>query len=330
MNRILIIQTAFIGDVILATPVAEKLHRFYPEASIDFLVRKGNEGLLRDHPFIGETLVFDKKQKKLRNLLKLAFKVRKKKYDLIVNLHRFASSGFIVFLSGAKVKLGFDKNPFSFCYSRKTPHEIGTGKHETRRNIDVISYLTDSYTVAPKLYPSPDDEAMAEGLRSKGPYVCMAPTSVWFTKQWPREKWVELIRTLPEGYVIYLLGAPGDLEACEWIRREAAQVNVHNLCGKLDFLQSAALMRGAVMNYVNDSAPMHLCSAVNAATAAIFCSTVPAFGFGPLSDISHIIEITEPLSCRPCGLHGYKECPEAHFRCALDIDVQRLARLVPG
>ena len=78
------------------------------------------------------------------------------------------------------------------------------------------------------------------------------------------------------------------------------------------------------MNYVNDSAPMHLASAVNAPVCVIYCSTVPHFGFGPLSDISNIVEVKENLDCRPCGLHGHRACPKGHFKCAQQIDVQQL------
>jgi heptosyltransferase-2 len=99
---------------------------------------------------------------------------------------------------------------------------------------------------------------------------------------------------------------------------------VINLCGQLSFLQSAALMKDALMNYVNDSAPMHFASAVNAPVTAIYCSTLPAFGFGPLSDNSRVVEIRENLYCRPCGLHGKKACPEGHFRCAYDINLAQL------
>jgi heptosyltransferase-2 len=91
-------------------------------------------------------------------------------------------------------------------------------------------------------------------------------------------------------------------------------------------LQSAALMKDARMNYTNDSAPMHLAASVNAPVTAIFCSTVTDFGFGPLSDNSHVAEIREPLECRPCGLHGHKECPRKHFRCAYEIDMNELLK----
>jgi heptosyltransferase-2 len=74
-------------------------------------------------------------------------------------------------------------------------------------------------------------------------------------------------------------------------------------------------MRDAAMNFVNDSAPMHFSSAMNAPTTAFYCSTIPEFGFGPLSDRSRIVESNEDLACRPCGLHGKKSCPLGHFKC---------------
>ncbi len=99
---------------------------------------------------------------------------------------------------------------------------------------------------------------------------------------------------------------------------------MYNLAGKLSFLQTAALMKDATMNYVNDSAPLHIASSVNAPVTAIFCSTVPSFGFGPLSEKSFIVEIQEIIPCRPCGLHGFKKCPEKHFKCAYNIKSEQL------
>src|SRR2546430_12119239 len=110
----------------------------------------------------------------------------------------------------------------------------------------------------------------------------------------------------------------------EEIRTVSAHGSVMNLCGKLSFLQSAALMKETAMNYVNDSAPMHFASAVNAPVTAVYCSTLPSFGFGPLSDKRFIVEIQHPLSCRPCGLHGRPVCPLGHFKCAYDIEDTQL------
>lgn len=321
--KFLIIQTAFIGDVILATAVAEKLHQQFPDAQIDFVLRKGNEALLSNHPFIKTIFVWDKKNGKIKNLLSITKRVRANKYDSVIDLHRFASSGFITGFSSAKEKIGFDKNPLSFLFSKKIKHEIGTGIHEVERNQQLIEHLTDNKAAKPKLYPTADNFESVKKYKTSS-YVCLAPTSVWFTKQYPKEKWIELIDQLPKELTIYLLGAPSDDIACEEIKSSSKNQNILNLAGKLNFLESAALMKDAAMNYVNDSAPMHMASAMNAKTTAIYCSTVPAFGFGPLADNAQIVETKLTLDCRPCGVHGHKTCPEGHFKCAFSIETGEL------
>jgi len=118
---------------------------------------------------------------------------------------------------------------------------------------------------------------------------------------------------------IFLIGAASDKILCDEIKNTLPEKSIINLCGELSFLESAALMQNAKMNYANDSAPVHIASAVNAPVTAVFCSTVTWFGYTPLSDKSFVVEKEEPLYCRPCTLHGKKYCPEKHFKCALDI-----------
>jgi heptosyltransferase-2 len=316
VKKILIIQTAFIGDVVLATPLIEKLKRFYPDSTIDLLLRKGNESLLFNHPHLRQVLVLDKKNGKYRNLLAMLKRIREEKYEYVINVQRFAASGFLTAFSGAKHTIGFDKNPLSFLFSEKVKHiisETDKDQHEIKRNLELIRNITDDSIVMPRLYPA---EADYKKIVPQGEYVCIAPASVWFTKQLPAERWIALMDQLPTHLTIYLLGAPGDLTLCEEIKRQVKSSKVEILAGKLSFLESAALMKNARMNYVNDSAPLHFASAMNAPVSAMFLSTVPAFGFGPLSDTSYIFETTENLDCRPCGLHGYKSCPKGHFRCS--------------
>lgn len=321
MNKFLIIQTAFLGDVILATSLVEKLHQALPESQIDFLLRKGNESLLSNHPIINEVIVWNKHDKKYDSLKRITKQVHQQNYDVVINLQRFASSGLITAFSGAKLKIGFAKNPLSFSFNQKFPHNIGDGTHEIERNHQLIKAFTGNNSPAmPKLYPSNNDYLTVENYK-KSNYVCMAPTSVWFTKQLPKEKWAELINKISDKNVIYLLGSPTDVAVCEEIKNEVKNKKVVNLAGKLSLLESAALMQTAQMNYVNDSAPMHIASAMNAPTTAFFCSTIPAFGFGPLSKNAKIVEVSEKLSCRPCGLHGSKNCPEGHFKCGFEIEM---------
>jgi heptosyltransferase-2 len=323
MKKILIIQTAFLGDVVLATGLVEKLHARYPQAQLDFLLRKGNEPLLKGHPLLHQVLVWNKQEGKYKSLLQLLSRIRQEKYDLVVNLQRFGATGLLTALSGAGETVGFDKNPFSRFFTRRYPHDVASGTHEIERNHLLIASLTDNKPAKPRLYPAAEDFEKVQGLKQE-PFICMAPTSVWFTKQYPLEQWVTLINTIGAGYKVYLLGSPADKAHCDEIMAKSTHQQVENLCGQLNLLQSAALMRDAVLNYVNDSGPMHLASALDAPTCAIYCSTVPRFGFGPLASFAMVVEKEEPLYCRPCGLHGYKSCPEGHFKCARDIRNEQL------
>lgn len=371
--KFLIIQTAFIGDVVLATPLIEKLKQYYPDASIDFLLRKGNETLLTNHPHLRQVIVLDKKNGKYKNLFSLITQIRKEKYDYVINLQRFLASGLLTAFSGGKYTIGFDKNPLSWLFSKSVKHTISTSdtdNHEVKRNLSLIVSLTDNTFVRPKLYPSETD---FKKVVPSGEYVCIAPASIWFTKQWPKEKWIELIHKLPKHLTIYLMGAKSDVALCDEIKTGIVyplsegqggnpessivnlkspvaelsnkdankqvevlgdlganrQLSIVNLSGQLSFLESAALMKNARMNFVNDSAPLHFASAVNAPVAAMYCSTVPAFGFGPLSDISFVFETKEKLDCRPCGLHGYTSCPKGHFRCSVIDSDNIVSRIFP-
>lgn len=320
--RLLVIQTAFIGDVILATALLEQLHQQQPGAQIDMLVRKGNESLLVNHPFLNRILIWDKKIAKYQGLWSLLGQIRRNRYDAVLNLQRFGATGLLTALSGGRQTIGFEKNPFSRFFSHRVSHRIAPGIHEVDRNAQFLIplHLQNTPRTRPRIYPSVTDYETVIRFQSR-PYYCIAPTSVWFTKQFPTGKWVEFIQKVSSEFVIYLLGAPSDITACEQIRQQAERGTVINLAGQLSLLQSAALMQGATMNYVNDSAPLHLCSAMNAPTTAVFCSTAPSFGFGPLADNARLVETPEPLACRPCGLHGHRACPLGHFQCATTIEL---------
>jgi ADP-heptose:LPS heptosyltransferase len=330
LRKFLIIQTAFIGDVVLATSLIEKLHVFFPDAEIDFLLRKGNEQLLLGHPYIHELLIWDKSENKQKNLFRMLGHVRRNRYDKIINVQRFFATGFLTAFSGGIETIGFDKNPLSFLFTKKIKHQVGGDQavHETSRNLKLIRDFTDDSIFKPKLYPAPADFASVNAFTGSK-FITVSPASVWFTKQFPASQWISFLKTIPAGFNIYLLGGPGDAPLCESIRETFNGSELKVLAGSLSFLQSAALMSRASMNYVNDSAPMHFASAMNAPVTAVYCSTIPEFGFGPLSDIRHIVEIDKPLYCRPCGLHGYASCPEKNFRCATEINTEQLFKTLP-
>ena len=324
MDRILIIQTASIGDVILTTPVLEALRHDYPDSRIDFMLRKGNEVLFRGHPYLNTIIQWNKGMLKYFHLLRLIFKVRKQKYDLVVNLQRFFATGLVTVLSKGRVTIGFDKNPLSKFFDRRIPHNINLENvHETQRNLSLVEPLIGPAFYPVKLYPSTADFEKVKKYKSE-PYITISPASVWFTKQYPKNKWVEFLVSLHDKIKVYTLGSAADSALCQEILQKANFKKAENLAGKLDLLESAALMKDAKRNLMNDSAPLHLASALNARTTVIFCSTVTDFGFGPLADDSYVVETDKKLNCRPCGLHGFSSCPEKHFECALTIENSKL------
>ena len=320
MQKFLIIQTAFLGDVILATPILRELKLIYPNAEIDVLVRKGNEILLSNNPHVRNVLIWDKNNGKYKNLFRLLRHIRNENYDEVIGIQRYINSGLLTAFSKAKTTIGFANNPLSFLFTHKITHQFGNGTHEVERNLSLIQHHTSTFSsLRPEIYPSNTDYQAISAYTSV-PYYCIAPTSVWFTKQLERSKWVELIHHLDSSSPIYLLGAPNDAHQCEQLIQASNSENVINLAGKLSLLESAALIAQSKRTYVNDSGPLHIASAMNAKVSAFFCSTVPSFGFGPLSEDAQVIETHKELSCRPCGLHGHKACPAKHFECSNTID----------
>lgn len=330
MQKICVIQTAFIGDVVLSTSLLESLHEKYPSAKIDIIVRNGNQALFAQHPFVNEVIIWDKQKRKYANWLKVLSQIRTNQYDTIVNVQRYAATGLWTALSKAKNTIGFDKNPLSFLFTHKVKHKaMQTGLHEIQKNHALLKVLDeDIQLVHPKLYPVAADFELVAPLQ-KQPYICIAPASVWFTKQFPVEQWVNFLNDLDFDGMIYIIGGPTDKNIGDQIIASLSAATkmkdkVVNVAGHFHFLSAAALQKGAILNYVNDSAPMHFASAVNAPVVAIYCSTIPDFGYGPLSDKSFIVQTAMELTCKPCGIHGKKACPLGHFNCAQSIHSQQL------
>ncbi|MCU0416574.1 MAG: lipopolysaccharide heptosyltransferase II [Cytophagaceae bacterium] len=317
-SRLLVIQTAFIGDVILATALIESLHQAYPHATLDLVVRQGNEILFQDHPYIHKVWVWNKKKQKFKHLLQLGIQLRKEKYDISITLQRFFSTGLLSAIANAQHRIGFHNNPLSFLFTKKVAHRWGSGVHEVSRNFDLIADLPKVQVSRPVLYPSAAIEASVQTYTHK-PFICIAPASVWFTKQWPEAYWSQLIQMIPTAYTVYVVGGPGDTTQAQRIVQTSGVNHVVVVTGTFSLMESAALFQKAAAVIVNDSGPLHIASAMNTPTVAVFCSTVPSFGFGPLSTRHRTVETMEQLDCRPCGMHGKKECPLGHFTCGTSI-----------
>ncbi len=316
MSKILIIQPAYLGDVILITSLIETLSK--PENEIHILVRSGSQKILKDNPHLKKVWVWNKKEKKYGNLLKLIQRFRQESFDTIINPHRYFNTGLLTAFSKAKQTIGFTENPLSFLYTYKIDRPLeNPAIHEIHKNLELLKPLGDFKDASkPRLYW---DKAIEEKIAQwqERPYIVIAPKTAWFTKDLPLEAWEKLIEEL-RSFQIFLVGGPDDHEYFEKLK--AHRENVFNFAGTLDFRETAAFMRNAVRVFAGDSSNLHIASSVNAKVTAFFLSTDTRFGYGPLSDDQLVIS-NRSLECWPCTSHGKRSCPLGHFKCS-EIDLK--------
>jgi len=324
-SKVLIIQTAFLGDAVLITSLLEKIRLESPSTSVHLLVRKGLEDIFKAYPHdhLAQVWTYDKRNK-LKSWWTLRNELTKEKFDQVFVAQRFFGMGLLSISIGAKKVVGFDKNPLSLFFDEKIKHEFGQGKHETERNTQLLASWLGSKVHKPFLNASHLNNFPVD-LQAKK-YLSISPGSVWETKRFPVHKWIEFIRLLPLDQEIVLMGSSAEKHLSDEIEHAfmGSDRHISNACGRFNLQEAIAVYQQSQMSFVNDSGPLHICSAVNTPTVAIFCSTIPAFGFGPLAEQNKIIEVKEKLLCRPCGDHGKKSCPEIHFNCANSIDVHEM------
>ncbi len=333
-KQILIIQTAFLGDVILTLPLLQVLKKKYPESKIDFLCIPRTSELLKNNPYVNEVIVYDKKNSGVGKFMELIKSLKNKRYDLIISPHRSFRSSLISRLSSARKTISFDKSSLSFLYDSKVQYQ--TGIHEIQRNLKLLEPLEikEHKIFKPELFPSIEEKGKIDKLlsdnkiNSDDKLIAIAPGSVWFTKRFPKEKFVKLIDMLDSLSVkIILVGGGEDRDLCEYILQNSSNKNIINTAGTLSILESAELIKRCTLLITNDSAPLHIANAMETNVIAIFGATVPEFGFYPYGSNDVIIE-TKGLSCRPCSIHGGDKCPIGTFVCMLNIQEETIVEAV--
>lgn len=317
----LVVQTAFLGDVLLTTPLLAVLAERH--GALDVVTTPAAAPLLDTHPAVRHVLAFDKRgsDRGLRGLRRLGRRLRAERYDTAYLPHRSLRSALLVRLAGVPRRVGY-RDGWRLLYT-ETRARPTTG-HE----IDRLLALADApphHQVRPSLQLTAADVAGAEQwLRGAGmapPFVALAPGSIWGSKRWPH--YGLLARRLAERLPVVLVGGPGDAPLGDAIVRQAngAPRPVRNASGKLTLRQSAAVIERAGALVTNDSAPLHLAQAVGTPTVAIFGPTLPAFGFGPRGPRDVALGV-EGLTCRPCSAHGPPACPLHHHLCMQSLPVE--------
>lgn len=331
-KNILVIQTAFIGDVILTLPLVQVCKKLFPTAAIDVVVTPNAKQLCANHPDIREAIAFDKRgaDRGVGGLMRLSRVLRARSYDLALVPHRSLRSGALAALSRIPVRIGFDRSTGKVFLTDTV--EYIRAVHEIDRNLSVLKPISGAAVTRelPRLYPSEADKKRVDRLLVElevarpETLVAIAPGTLWNTKRWLKEGFSSLAVNLDEaGLEIVLLGGRDDRILCDEVRTLSGSSHVYNTAGMLSLLQSVELIRRCKVVICNDSAPIHMAAAAGTPVVAIFGATVPAFGFGPSGPLDVVLE-TQGLKCRPCSIHGGEKCPIKTFECMKSITFERV------
>lgn len=322
----LVIQTAFLGDVVLTTPLLAALSQRH--AAVDVVTTPAARPLLETHPAVRRALAYDKRGRDRgpAGILRLARALRAARYDIAYLPHRSLRTALLARLAGVPQRVGFaDGWPLLYTEARPRPRDA----HEVDRLLALIGAPSGAF--APRLYPTAEDGCIVDELLGVGgigtAFVALAPGSIWATKRWPYFR--ELATELAGRTAVVVVGGPDDAELGEAIRDAVTRAGGRalNACGKATVRQSAALIARARLLVTNDSAPQHFATAVGTPVVALFGPTVVEFGFGPIRDGDVALGVAG-LSCRPCSAHGPRVCPLGHHRCMKDLSIASVLQAV--
>ena len=337
-RSLLVLQTAFPGDVILTLPLVQLLHERLPGAQITVVTIPAAAGLLEGHPAVSRALPYDKRgiDRGIRGLARMAARLRAVHCDAALIPHRSLRSALLAFMARVPVRIGFDRSAGRFLLTHRVRY--AASDHEIARNIALARPLGlgAAGLPLPRLYPSAADVRSVGaflGRYSPGPdeaRIAVAPGSVWATKRWPEEKYGALLRLLVDrGLRVVLLGGPEDRDLCARLAVAAGNSAVADAAGRFSVTGSAALLARCRALVANDSAPVHIAVAMGVPVVAVFGPTLPSFGFAPARPGDVVVE-THGLACRPCSIHGGNRCPTGTFDCMRRIAVERVLEALPA
>ena len=320
MSSTLVIQTSFLGDTVLTTPLLAQLANRGP---VDVVTTPASAALLANHPAVRTIIAYDKRgsERGVRGLLRLARRLRRARYDLALLAQGSWRSAALAFLARIPTRVGFDTSAGKLLYTTRVPYRDDL--HHAARLL-MLARPNGREPTAEELRPSltPGDAERAavdallarHGVKAGERLVALAPGSVWGTKRWPY--YPELAQLLAARARVVVIGSGGDAPLAGTVT--AAEPSAIDAAGELSLLASAELIGRCGVVVTNDSAPLHLASAMGTPTVAIFGPTVPDFGFGPLAPRASVVG-EDTLPCRPCDRHGPQHCPLGHHRCMRDL-----------
>ncbi|MNK52434.1 Lipopolysaccharide core heptosyltransferase RfaQ [compost metagenome] len=354
-------QTAFLGDLLLCIPLLKKVKELWPEQKLGLVCRKGfGDFFLKTH-LVDE--VFEIQKGKKETYEKALAGIAQFEVQHLISPHESLRTAFFCRSIEAKHKVSYKKFWSFLVYNQtevrdyRLPDAMRQLSLLRSFNAQLESQIQDYASTAKPFHPDAQrklsappawasmslrkavlaDSTLFYSLKEKyqldeydkGPVVLIFPGSVWATKRWTEEGFVETAKTLKaQGYQIIVMGGPGEEVLAE---RVAAQIpGTRSLAGKTKVFESAQLIAHAALLIGNDSASTHLAAVCETPLIAVFGPTILEFGFRPWSSESHVVEIAG-LPCRPCGKHGHNKCPIGTHECMKGIaaaEVVKTARAI--
>lgn len=322
--KVLLVQTSFLGDVVLSTPLIAALKGLYPHAQLWFLGTKLACEIVRGDPLLAGTIAFDKNgaEAGLRGLLNKAREIRQHNFHIVYSLQRSARTSILLKLSAIPERIGFAEAGFSFLYTDRRPRL--KLEHEVERNLSLLGAAAKQVSSELRLFISENEPICPDVRRWTGAgqtYTVVVPGSAWHTKAWSAERYHETVVALMQrGQNVLVLGSPSERSICEQVSNGTGCVN---LGGSTSIAEFVALIRAARLVVCNDSFALHVASAFKVPTVVAFCATSPKFGFGPWhNERARVIQL-EGLACKPCRRHGGQVCPTGTEACMRNLEAVR-------
>ena len=324
-RRVLIIKPSALGDIVHTLPVLKLLRTRWPAAEIDWMVTPAFASLLDGHPLLDGVVRFDRKRfatwyrdpKLAKGLFDFTRDLRRRRYDLVIDLQGLFRSGWLAWQTGAATRVGFSyaREGAPLAYTHRVPQPTPE-RHAVERYLDVADAL--GCGRGPVEFDFGIDDAVRAGVRAMtgdAPYAVLLPGTNWATKRWPAESFAALVRPVETelGLRTVVAGGP-DVVGLDL-------PGATSLAGKTDLKQLVALLESAALVVANDSGPMHIAAALGRPLVTLFGPT-NAVRTGPYGRPETVLQLD--LVCRPCYSRAcaHQSC----LRWVTPADVMAMAR----
>lgn len=321
-RHIAIIQTAFLGDVVLTLPLVQVIKNNYPDIKISFVSTPLATGISSSFKAVDTVISYDKRgiRKGLDGIKHIASYLKENEVDCIISSHRSLRTSLVNYYAKPLYSVGFNTASLSFLYKKRIKYIKHI--HEIKRNLSLLKAFTDydklnlDYGHLELDIPENDmnfvDSMIVSRHLEPDKIIAFAPGSIWETKKWKEKHFIRLAKMLSEkDFTPVLIGSEADSKLCS---RIATQSGSLSFGGKFTIPQTIYFLSRIKLLVTNDSAPTHFAGLVNCPTVTLFGPTSPIFGFAPWSDNSISLGLDE-LKCKPCEIHGGKKCPIGTHEC---------------